>query len=114
MSKNDPVKFHVLPEKSDSLMDAIESVEVDAYVVKDLLDQFLKGAVEERFAMFKMDERIQQQMERRIEIATKTIMQRMETELTTVLSQQVRERVKQIVAAMPVNVQVTFGKQEAP
>ena len=108
------VTFHVLPEPSNELRESLQSFQIDPTIVREKLDEFFKGVIEERFAQFKMDERIQQQMERRIEVAVKSIMPRLEAEVNAMAIQQVRERAKQMLAAMPITVDVRVGSQEAP
>lgn len=102
-----PIRFHVLPEKSSSLMNALGSVQVTHGVVKECMEVFFRGAVEEHLKKMDLDKIVKQQTERRLEIAMKQVMNRIESELLTEAMKYARERLKEMVYAAPLQVTIT-------
>lgn len=107
----EPVKFEVLAVNDANFRQTFGSFTLDPAEVLARLDEFLKGVIQERYASFKMDERIQQQLDRRIEVVVKSIMQKAEQQIVTAAATHIQKRIKEQLDAMQISITVEVKGQ---
>lgn len=107
------IKFHVMPERSDSLINALGSVQATHQAVRDCMESFFKGVANERLNSMNLESTVQKETERRVEVVMKQVMTRVENELYAEAMRLARERLKEIVNNMPLRVAVEVEQRKA-
>src|SRR5262245_14652344 len=81
----------------------------DQVSVRDKLDGYLREIVAERFDMLDLGKKLEQMVERRVEIAVKEVEATMKTELAVAAREQARKRLVETINALPILVNVEVG-----
>ncbi len=79
---------------------------IDFDVVRQKIDEFLKGVVSERMTHLKADEKIAAILDRRIEVAVQNAVASLHNELVSVARAKFSQRVEQEISAMNMNIKV--------
>jgi len=103
------VKWHVLPENSASFNEAIGSVNMYPKDISDLLQSYLHDLVHERAMFCGVEKKIDDMIERRVEVAVKNALDRVSAGVSVAVEQCVRERVRTMVNAMPIDISIKVG-----
>ena len=106
----DEIKFHVLPVDSLNVRDAFGSIQVDKETVRKKLDEFLRDVIASRLNDLNLNASIAKQMDRRVEVATKTVFKAVEHELIATARDEMKKRLHIIVANMPISIAITIGE----
>lgn len=106
----DGIKFHILPVNSTNLRDTLGSIQVDKETVRKKLDEFLRNVIESRLRDLDLNASIAKQMDRRVEVASKTVFKVFERELIATARDEMQKRLHTIMASMPISVAITIGE----
>lgn len=104
---NRTIRFHVLPEDSHALTDAVKAVSVHPEDIVAALEHYCKELIEERAKFLSVDAKIAAQLDRRVEIAVKSVLDRMQPRMATMAEEMVRDRIHKTVADAAINVAVS-------
>lgn len=101
-----PVRFELMAVDDSGFRSAMNGFFVDQKSVRGLLDDFLKGIVEQRFKDFNIDASIQQMVGRRVEVAIKTVEDRLQHQLTLLATDMARKKLQELVAGLKISISV--------
>lgn len=91
------------------MKDALNSVEIDADLISEMMEAYLKEVVAERVDMLDIGNRIKQTLDRKIEVSVKMVVARLETEIVRVATESIRKRTLEKVSSYPIDVIVKLG-----
>lgn len=104
-----PLKFEVVMHNDPVAQHCIKSVLVDPKDVGAAIEQYLRGFVAERAVICGVEEKVKAQLDRKIDVVCKEVVQRLQSMYMTTLAEELRKRIIADVAKMPINIEIKIG-----
>lgn len=100
--------WHILPEGSESINDAIGRVEVSKDEIVRLLNQAMREIVQARIEEHGIEALVFGQVERRVEVAVKSMAQNIDRRVHEAAASAISKRVAEVVSGLRISVNVTI------
>jgi len=90
--------------RTEAAMQALESITIDRGTLRDRLEKFIVDLAAERFRIMGGDDVVRVAVERKVDAAVSRAAKAMESKVEDLARKAVEDRVRAIVAAMPIRV----------